>query len=500
VADDAAGPYVLAVDQGTSSTKAVLVNQRGGVVRRASAAVGAAYPEAGHVEQDADEIVDSVHRVIDDILGGDDVKPVAVGFSTQRESAVIWERSSGKVLGPLLGWQDRRTDAVAQRLVADDVEERVTAITGLPIDPMFSALKWQWLLDAVDPDRRRSAAGELAVGTVDTWLVSKFTGRHQIEAGNASRTQLLDLDRLAWSEELGDLFRIPASVLPEVVASDTVRTIGTEIPALAGCSLAAVLADSHAALYAHGASGSDVGDSVKVTYGTGSSVMGLAGSDASRRAPSFGLVRTLAWQCDGAVAWAVEGNILATGAVVKWLAELLGRTPEDLAVLAARARASDIVIVPAFAGLGAPWWDAHARGLIANLELGTTAADVAMAAFRSIVDQIEDVVAAVDLTTDHRVGTLLADGGPSTNDWLMQLQADVSGRAVERSTVAELSALGAARLAAETVGTWAPVATERQRFEPSSRPSRAAWHDALSRARWRSPADVEHEYRRSTPS
>ena len=290
--DATAGPFVVAVDQGTSSTKAVLVTEGGVVVRRAAAAVGASYPAAGHVEQDADEIVESVRRVIDEVLAGTDVKPIAVGFSTQRESAVVWERSSGKVLGPLLGWQDRRTDGAAQRLVADGAAERVTALTGLPVDPMFSALKWQWLLDEVDRDRRRSDVGELAVGTVDAWLVASFTGRHQIEAGNASRTQLLDLDRLAWSEELGDLFRIPAAVLPEVVASDTVCTLGTEIPALAGCPLAAVLADSHAALYAHGdALGAEIGDSVKVTYGTGSSVMGLAGRDASRRAPSFGLAR-----------------------------------------------------------------------------------------------------------------------------------------------------------------------------------------------------------------
>src|SRR5262245_44137821 len=200
--------------------------------------------------------------------------PVAVGLSTQRESAVVWERSSGKVLGPLLGWQDRRTDGVARRLVADGSAERVTALTGLPVDPMFSALKWQWLLDEIDRDRRRSEAGELAVGTVDAWLVANFTGKHQIEAGNASRTQLLDLDRVAWSEELCDLFGVPEAVLPEIVASNTVSTIGDRIPALTGCPLAAVLADSHAALYAHGdALGTDAGKSVKVTYGTGSSVM-----------------------------------------------------------------------------------------------------------------------------------------------------------------------------------------------------------------------------------
>jgi glycerol kinase len=493
VGDAAPGSLVLAVDQGTSSTKAVLVNEDGVVVRRASAAVGANYPLPGHVEQDADEIVESVRRVIDEVLAGTDSTPVAVGFSTQRESALVWERSSGKALGPVLGWQDRRTDGAARRLVSDGEAERVTAVTGLPVDPMFSALKWQWLLDDIDPDRRRSGAGELAVGTVDSWLVANFSGRHQIEVGNASRTQLLDLDRVGWSAELGDLFGVPEAVLPEIVASDTVSTIGVGIPALAGCPLAAVLADSHAALYAHGdALGTDVGDAVKVTYGTGSSVMGLAGRVASHRAPSLGLARTLAWQCDGGVAYAVEGNILATGAVVKWLAELLDRKPEDLAALAAGARASEVLIVPAFAGLGAPWWDPRARGLITNLELGTTAADLSLAAFRSIVEQVEDVVAAVDLATARRVDRLLVDGGPSTNDWLMQLQADVSGRAVERSKVAELSAIGAAALAAATVGAWTPWVSERQRFEPAPHPpSRAAWHAALSRARWRSPEDVE---------
>jgi glycerol kinase len=489
VADAAPVPFVVAVDQGTSATKAVVVAATGAVLHHVTVPVAASYPAPGCVEQDAEEILASVHKAIDDVLAGVDGTPVALGLSTQRESAVVWERATRRPLGPVLGWQDRRTHARARRLLDDGGAATVTEITGLPVDPMFSALKWQWLLDDVDPDRRRSHAGDLAVGTVDSWLTANLTGEHRIEAGNASRTMLLDLDRMEWSAQLCDLFTVPAAVLPEIVGSATVTAIAAGASPVSGCPLAAVLADSHAALYAHGVSDCGdawSGDAVKVTYGTGSSIMALAGREASRQAGAAGLVRTLAWQI-AEPAYAVEGNILATGATVKWLAELVGRNPDDLAELAVSGRPDGVVIVPAFAGLGAPWWDPDARGLIANVTLGTTVADLARGAFQSIVEQVEDVVTAAEQASGRPITTLLADGGPTANDWLMQLQADVSGRVVERSAVAELSAVGAARLAAESVGVWDPTASApRARFEPARpRSTRAAWSDALARSRLR---------------
>ena len=387
----------------------------------------------------------------------------ALGVSAQRESAIVWERASGKALGPVLGWQDRRTQDAAATLTVEGAAGDVRSITGLPLDPMFSALKFGWLLDTVDPDRRRSRSGEIAVGTVDSWILAALTGQHRIEAGNASRTQLLDLASAGWSERLCDLFGVPSATLPEVVASDAPVTI-TAGP-LAGVPVAAVLADSHAATYAHGIR---TPGRIKATYGTGSSIMalseGLSGSAAT------GLTETIAWQI-GTTSYALEGNILATGATVRWMAELLDCTPNDLHELAAAVTVpSDVTVVPAFSGLGAPWWDPHARGLIANLDLATGRGDLARAAFESIAHQIEDVVETVVSATGTDVDTIAADGGPSGNDWLMQLQADTSQRAVVRSAAPDLSALGVADLAAVTVGVRpasAPaVGSGGTRFEP----------------------------------
>ncbi len=466
----------------------MLVDAAGTVLRRATVPVDVTYPRPGWVEQDPEQLETSVFTAIADVVDGlDDARDgavVALGVSAQRESAIVWERASGKALGPVLGWQDRRTQDVAARLTAEGVADEVRSITGLPLDPMFSALKFGWLLDAIDPDRRRSRNGEIAVGTVDAWIVAALTGHHRVEAGNASRTQLLDLASVRWSERLCELFGVPSATLPEVVASDAPVTI-TAGP-LAGVPVAAVLADSHAATYAHGIR---TPGRIKATYGTGSSIMAL--SDGVSGSTDTGLVETIAWQI-GTTSYALEGNILATGATVRWMAELLGCTPGELHELAATVTTpSDVTVVPAFSGLGAPWWDPAARGLIANLDLATGRVDLARAAFESIAQQIEDVVEAVVTATGTDVETIAADGGPSANDWLMQLQADTSQRAVVRSAAPDLSALGVADLAATSVGTRPasadPLSSGGTRFEPGgaadARRRRRVWSDALARAR-----------------
>ncbi|GAA2331071.1 FGGY-family carbohydrate kinase [Streptomyces violaceusniger] len=487
-----AEPLVLAVDQGTSATKAILVDRHGDIVARASAPVALATPAPGWVEQSAEEIWDSCRRVVAACLDGQDVARVAtIGLSTQRESLLLWDRATGAPLSPLLGWLDRRTAGDHALLRAGPDAELIREVSGLPLDPMFSAPKAAWLLDRHDPDRRRSRAGELCLGTVDSWLLFKLGGAHLIEVGNAARTQLLDVRRCVWDERLTRIFDVPHEVLPQVVPSQGPFP-GTRglAPLPDGVPVTAVLGDSHAALFAH--AGWQRG-TVKATYGTGSSVMAVIPT-ATR--VSSGLCLTVAWQTGGCPTWAVEGNIRSTGATVNWLAGLLGRPPSELAELAADS-SEGVTMVPAFGGLGAPWWDENAVGLISGITLGTEAGHIARAALESIAFQVEDVVAAVERETGP-VARLLADGGASSNPVLMQLQADTSGRAVERALARDLSALGAAHLAGLTRGVWdwadldrlnrpceisTPVDDEAIRVRRL-----ASWHAAVRRARLHAPA------------
>lgn len=489
-------PFVVAVDQGTGSTKAIALDSAGAMVASAAVPVGQTHPRPGWVEQSGTDIAASVDTALarigmtlDQLTEDGARKVAAVGLSTQRESAVLWDRLTGEPLGPVLGWQDRRTRDRAQQLMDDGRGDQVAAITGLPIDPMFSALKFEWLLDAVDPSRERSKSGRVAAGTIDSWLVYRLTGEHRVEAGNASRTQLLDLDAVAWSDELLSLFNVPRPVLPEVMRSNVpTAPLAGPHPFAPGCTISAVLADSHAALFAHGAT--SPGD-VKVTYGTGSSIMGLS---SSRGIPA-GLVRTLAWHT-GEPEYAFEGNILSTGATLMWLADFLGVSPGEVAVLAERAPSDHgVELVPAFAGLGAPWWDEHAQGIITGLTLGTDRAAVARAAVESIVLQIEDVLDAVETDDRLTVRRVFADGGPTMNPWLMELQADLSQRQILRSDVAELSALGAAHLAGVGAGLWSNddldgLPRSRTTFRPGIPPQaaverRRSWLDAVARSRSR---------------
>lgn len=458
---------ILAVDQGTSSTKATLFDAAGAPVATASVPVGQAHPRPGWVEQDAREILDGVRRVIAEVAAEHEVE--AVAFSTQRESALVWDRATGEPAGPMLGWQDRRT---APRL-AELAERaaRIREVSGLPLDPMFSALKLQWLLDRVDPDRTRSRRGQLAVGTVDAWLVTSLTGDHRIEAGNASRTQLLDLATGDWSAELCELFDIPVEVLPRVAASDEPTT---EVAGLPGRRVHAVLGDSHAALYGHGVRGPGA---LKSTYGTGSSVMGLADDAAS--VPD-GLVGTIAWRLGDRAAVGFEGNILASGATVAWLSRLLGLGVEKLAALARSAPEDHgVVLVPAMAGLGAPHWDPTARAVLVGFDLGTDPGILARAAMEAIAHQIADVVDAAEAAGP--VELLLADGAPAADDFLMQLQADIGGRTVRRPRYAGLSARGAAQLAADSLGGGF-AAVESDTFTPrrDNAVARSDWATALT--------------------
>lgn len=476
---------LLAIDQGTSATKAVVVDLDGQVQARASVPVGQRFPQPGWAEQDALEIWRSVHEAVRRcLIDVDAVRVAAVGLSTQRESMLLWDRASGEPLGPLLGWQDTRGAAQCARLRADGHADEVRALTGLPLDAMFSASKASALLDVVDPDRSRSRRRELCLGTVDSWLLWRIGGEHLIEAGNASRTQLFDITNRRWDPALLALFDVPAEALPRVVASTGPFVRCHHLAPLSpDVRVTGVLGDSHAALFAH--AGWQPGQ-VKVTYGTGSSVMAVTQRPAG---PGTGVARTIAWELDEP-AYAVEGNIRSSGATLGWLAALVGSTPAQIAA-AAGPSSDGVVLVPAFTGLGAPWWDDQARATITGVSAGTRLEHLARAGLEAIAFQIEDVVAAAEEAGDA-IGTILADGGPTSNVDLMQLQADISGRHVASSEVAELSALGAAHVAGLGAGLWSLADLEalprpRTVYAPhSAAPERAArqrtWHAAVTSA------------------
>jgi glycerol kinase len=486
-------PVVIAVDQGTSSTKAIVVGPDGGIRKRASFAISRKDPAPGAVEQDADEIRDSVVAALTAAVEGESYDVRGIGLSNQRESAVIWDRATGRPLGPVLGWQDRRTAGRVAELEASGWAERIRESTGLTLDPMFSALKLEWLLDRVDPDRVAAARGDIAFGTIDSWLVFALTGEHRIELGNASRTQLLNLDTLDWDDEILDLLRIPRAAMPRVAASDE-PTRPLKVDALPeGTRIHAILGDSHAALYAHGVRAPGP---VKATYGSGSSIMGLAAPDVTtRETGSGGLVRTIAWGTPEP-AFAFEGTIVSTGATVLWLANLLGMEPEQLSSFAQSVPDTQgVALVPAFGGLSAPWWDENATALVCGLGLGTQTAHLARAAFESVVHQTEDLFEAVERLMGVPIDAVLADGGPTRNDWLMQMQADFGQRRVLQSGVAELSATGAAHLAGIGCGIWSAgecldLAREHRSFDAatdaaSADAARSAWAGAVERSRFR---------------
>ncbi|MES9539603.1 FGGY family carbohydrate kinase [Actinomadura sp. NPDC000600] len=482
---------ILALDQGTSSTKALLVDRHGRVLARASHPLGRSHPRPGWVEQSPDEIWTSVRTATRRCLDGcDPARVTAVGISNQRESMLLWDRRTGEPVTPVLSWQDRRTAARCADLLAAGYGEKVWEVTGLPLDPMFSATKGAWLLDHADPDRSRSLRGDLCLGTIDSWLLSRFGGEHVIEIGNAARTQLLDVRTGRWDQRLLELFGIPPEVLPRVVASTGPFPSVRGLPPLPdGVPVAAVLGDSHAALFAHAGW---LPGRVKATYGTGSSVMALH-SDTT--AVGAGLCLTIAWSAgpgsgpgEDSIAHAVEGNILSSGATLRWLADTVGRTPAELADLADGASSDGVHLVPAFGGLAAPWWDSTAQAALVGMTLATGLPQLARAALESTAFQVEDVVDAVG---QHE--TLLADGGAAANASLMQIQADIGGRQVHQSLVSDLSPIGAAHMAGLACGLWT-----RGRLEELDRPARvfsprtgaadrrrmrSAWHQAVSRAR-----------------
>jgi glycerol kinase len=488
-----AEPLILAVDQGTTNSKAILVDRRGRIVAQAARPVDIQYPRPGWVQQDADLIWQTVRECIDEcLISAGEPELIALGISNQRESGVAWDRASGEPIGPVVTWQCRRSADLCGSLRDEGRDVEIRRRTGLPVDPMFTAGKLRWLLDAATDGQARAAAGEVCVGTVDSWLLWNLTGgsEHRTDVSNASRTQLLDIDRARWDPLLLEAFGVPMQAMPEVLPSSAVFGQTTAIGVLrAGVPIGALVGDSHAAMFGH--AGFTEGF-VKATYGTGSSLMTPT---PERLTSASGLASTIAWGLDS-VMYALEGNIYVTGAAVQWLADFVGLAgPAEVARMAESASSSEgVYLVPAFVGLGAPYWDDGARGQVSGLTRGSTLTHLARAVIDSIAYQVADVFEAMQSATGQPLRVLLADGGVTRNDQLMQFQADILGLPLQRNNTPELSAMGAAYLAGLATGVWsspdeiAELPRSIDLFEPAMGVDErerlyGGWKDAVARTR-----------------
>ncbi len=471
---------ILALDQGTTNTKAMFVDE-GALVRGiASRPTRVRYPRSGWAESDPADIWQAVVGACQDCLNDlPEARVLGIAISNQRESVLAWKRSTGEAVSPLISWQCRRTSKACERLKDPSVESLLRSRTGLNPDPVYSSTKIEWLLKHIAASGHRTS--DLCVGTVDAWLVAKLSGGHAFSCDftNASRTQLFDIHRLQWDDDLLALFSVPLSVLPTPLPSTSVfgRLHGFGvIPD--GVPIVGTIGDSHAAAFAHRrfAAGS-----TKATYGTGTSVMTVVGGVPATGAS---VVTSIAWAVPD-VTYCVEANILATGACVQWVSEVLGITPSEVERLARGVQSTKgVVIVPAFVGLGAPYWRPDARALIAGITRGVTRQHLARAALEATAFQVVDVVAAIEASTRQPVELLQADGGGSRNALLMQLQADLVDRPVVRGTVAEMSALGAAYVGGITLALWdLPALAQMSRDEETYQPNitRSARHHAVGR-------------------
>jgi glycerol kinase len=453
---------ILALDAGTTNVKAILVDRAANILARESVALSINYPKSGWVEQSAESVWEAAVQALAGCLAqGAEHQVVALGISNQRETLVAWSRDTGKPLAPCIVWQCRRSAEICQAVRQKGLEDLIRVKTGLQVDPLFPSSKIQWLFENRPDVRKLAEEGKVCLGTVDAWLVWNLTGQKRFvtDYSNASRTQLFNICRGEWDSELLTLFGVPASTLPEVVASnqplgDAILVARNPIP------ICGILGDSHAALLGHGVLGKG---KVKATYGTGSSLMTLCDGPASSEK---GLSSTIAWKFDR-IQYAYEGNITVTGSGLTWALALTDSKDFESAVKRATELDGNgnVYFVPALAGLGAPHWEERARGALVGLSFDSRQEQVVRAALEAIAFQVKDVFDAMQ-KAGARLETLLADGGASKNDWLMQFQADVLNRQVLRSQTAELSGLGAAFAAGLGCGFWSSTAEIAQVVAP----------------------------------
>ena len=492
----ASDPVILAIDQGTTSSRAVIFDQHGRALGSAQQETSQQYRHPGWVEQDPREIIDLTFEMVRRVLRetGTEVGRVAsIGITNQRETTVLWDRATGEPVAPAIVWQSRQTASLVEQIGARGMSETYQRLTGLVPDAYFSATKIAWLLDEDSELRRRAEAGEIAFGTVDTWLLWHLSGgkAHITDYSNASRTMLYDIRRLEWSQELLADLSIPASLLPEVRGNSEIyfeaepSHFGGSIP------VGGVAGDQQAAMFGQACFAPG---EAKNTYGTGSFLLMQTGDEAT--ASEHQLLTTIAWGIDDKVEYALEGAIFVTGAAVQWLRDGLGiiERASDVEALAGSVESSDgVAFVPALAGLGAPYWDAGARGTITGITRGTTAAHIARATLEAIAFQTRDVIDAMQADCGIALEELRVDGGAAANDLLMQIQANALGVPVVRPKNVETTVLGAAYLSGMASGVWNDRDDVREswevdrRFEPTwSDDEREVhyrrWKDAVSRS------------------
>ena len=488
------GGHIVAIDQGTTSTRAIVFNDAQQIAGVAQQEFAQHFPRSGWVEHEPEDLWQTTAETVRQALANAGLAAsdiAAIGITNQRETTLVWNRKTGEPVYRAIVWQDRRTADLCARLKAEGNEAAFTATTGLLIDPYFSATKVAWILDEVEGARAAAEAGDLIFGTVDSWLIWKLSGgrRHVTDATNACRTLLYDIRKQAWADDILKALNIPATMLPEVLDCDA--EFGTTEPGLFGAELPilGVAGDQQAALF--GQACFEPGDA-KCTYGTGAFILMNTGSEpvASRS----GLITTVGWRLGagaeaGEVCYALEGSAFIAGAVVQWLRdglEFFASAPEIEELARSVEDSGGVILVPALTGLGAPHWRPDARGIITGITRGTTRGHMARAALEGIALQNYDILKAMERDSDRQLKVLKVDGGASANDLLMQFQSDVLGVAISRPEIVETTALGAAFLAGLATGVWHSKAEitsawrEQRRFEPN--PDRAAVDDHL--ARW----------------
>jgi len=447
---------ILALDQGTTSSRAILFNRRGQIEVIAQREFQQIYPKAGWVEHNPMEIWSSQYKVAQEVVISKDVKNIsALGITNQRETTIIWEKSSGKPIYNAIVWQDRRTADHTDKLKKDGLGEIVQKKTGLKLDPYFSATKIKWILDNIQGARKKAENNELAFGTVDSWLLWNLTNgkRHITDVTNASRTMIFNIHELCWDSDLLKIFDIPESILPNVVQSSEIcgfsskGIFNSEIP------ISGIAGDQHAALFGQNCIEQGM---VKNTYGTGCFMLMNTGSKPIKSKNN--LLTTIAWKIDDKIEYALEGSVFIGGAIVQWLRDGLGliKSPLEIEELATEVNDTDgVYIVPAFSGLGAPHWDPHAKGIITGITRGVTSGHIARASLEAIAYQSHDLINAMENDSGIQLQRIQVDGGACSNNFLMQFQADISGAPVVRPKITETTALGAAYFAGLSTGFWA---------------------------------------------
>ena len=482
--------FVLALDQGTTSSRAIVFDAAGAIRAVAQKEFAQHFPQPGWVEHDPEEIWATQVAVAGEAIAGAGIRAgdvAAIGIANQRETTVVWDRASGRPVHNAIVWQDRRTAAACDALKARGLEARVTAKTGLVLDPYFSGTKLAWILDSVPGARAAAETGRLAFGTIDSWLIWKLSGgaAHVTDATNASRTLLYNIHTDSWDEELLEMFRIPRRMLPEVRPSSGLTATTTTAVLAARIPIAGIAGDQQAALFGQRCIAPGM---VKNTYGTGCFMLMHTGErpvDSRHK-----LLTTAACRTGAAPEYALEGSVFIGGAVVQWLRDGLGIIKSSADVERLAASVSDnggVYLVPAFAGLGSPHWDPYARGAILGLTRGSSAGHIARAALESIAFQTADVLASMQADSGIELAEIRVDGGAARNDMLMQFQADLLGVPVARPRITETTALGAAYLAGLAVGYWksaeelAAQWQAERRFEPRKE---RRWADALM-GEWR---------------